>query len=168
MILTGVWCLPLDAPRPYIGLALTATGWHLAVTSAWSRRQIVWQHRSQSILLSRYVPGLVLPPEASLAQAARLVLEFRVPVLVIATDGSVPGVITRQTLREHPRADWARIPLGRAMVPIGSLPALPVEETVTTAATLLRDTGQSILVVYSGGHPRAAVTLAQLVETLPI
>ena len=168
MIVAGIWCLPLDAPRPFIGLALAATGWHLAVTSAGLRRHIDWHHRSRSIPLSRYVPGLVLPPEASLAHAARLVLEFRVPVLVLSANGSGPGVITRETLSDHPRAAWPTIPLGRAMVPIASLPALQADEMVTAAARLLRDSGQSILVIYSGDHPRAAVTLTQLVDSLPL
>ncbi|MBA2755059.1 MAG: hypothetical protein H0U40_11450 [Chloroflexia bacterium] len=168
MIVAGIWSLPLDAPRPYFGLALAATGWHLAVTSAATRRRIAWQYQSQSVPLSRYVPGLVLPPGASLSRAARLVLEFKVPILILPSDGSTPGVITRQTLEDQPRADWASTSVGRVMIPIARLPALQLDETVTTAVGLLQDTGQSTLVIFAGNHPRAAVTLVQLVGSLPI
>lgn len=166
LIVTGLFMLPLGGLRSYWSILFLGMGWQLSAAAVHDAARSTWQRRGRTATLDRFIPGVILPPTGTVAHAARLILGRRVPVLV--GDGrNASGVVTQESLRRVPRAEWHQRPLADIMTAIDLVPQLPVNRTVAEAATLLRNEGQTVLVVTAGGRPRAAVLLEQLLAPLP-
>lgn len=166
IVVAGLVMLPLGGNRSYWSVLLLGLGWHLSAAAASDAARSTWQRRSTVATLERFIPGVVLPPTAPVAHAARLILGRRVPVLVWARPGWATGVVTRESLRRLPRAGWHQQPVSEVMTPIGDVPHLSADRTVAEAVALLRQQGQTVMVVTQGSRPRAAVLLEQLLAPL--
>lgn len=166
LVVAGFFMLPLGSDLSYWSVLLLGMGWQLSAAAATDAARSTWQRRGQTTTLERFIPGVVLPPTARVAHAARLILGRQVPILVWDERTAI-GVVTRDSLRRVPRAEWHLRPIAEVMTPIEAVPHLAVDRTVAEAVALLRTEHRAVLVVTTGSRPRAAVLLEQLLAPLP-
>ena len=166
LVVTGLFMLPLGGDRSYWSLLFLGMGWQLSAAAAADAARSAWQRRSTSATLERFIPGVVMPPTARVVHAARLILGRRVPVLVWESPRRAVGVVTRDSLRRTPRAEWHQRSVAEIMTPIDRVRHLPADRSVAEAVELLRQERQTVIIVTAGAQPRAAVLLEQLLAPL--
>jgi CBS domain-containing protein len=151
------------------GIWLGFIGWFLlsaaqATVAQLNLRRSLVGFRAGDVMTS---DCLVMPGWASVAELVEeQLLRTGRRCAMVAEDGRLIGLVTIHQIRQVPRADWERTPLGSIAIPAADLHAVPPETELGDVLTLMDDHNVNQVPVVRNGRVIGMLTREQMMHVI--
>jgi len=135
------------------GLWTAAIGWFLTRAAESERHRLRLRETLSGVSVVDVMQAVPEPVRMSTPLGVVVhehLLRAGAPTVAVRENGNVTGVVTRDSIREIPRAAWDRRTAGDVMTSLDGLPSLDPGTPVITAIDVLRDADGPALVLESG------------------
>lgn len=166
----GLFVLSLEGSRPFWGLAATAAGLQLSLSSIESARTSRWLRESRTMTLADagFSSAGTISGDLLVADAIDTLRAGgeHVALVVVNALGEPVAVVRWPDLRRARRSEWDVRTVGEIARPLTEMAAVPSSATIQDAVAILESTRQAVSLVTDRGRIVAAVTRDRLLAPL--